>query len=187
MSGVGPNPRELGEQILKSLDKSQVRAATAKLVAASIGDLVVLFSRSPAHKHYALADIEWMALPPVVTRQVYFVEATNKENGFRVPVAAVTWALVSEEVDLALQKQAGAMRRLRPDQWTCGDIGWLIDAVGNPDGVRMALQWLAAGPFKERPLKMSVRKAGEPAEVTTLAALLAEQTDAGNTAARNLS
>jgi len=184
-----PNHRELGEQLLKSLDKGQMGAVAAKLVAAAIGDLVVLFSRSPAHKHYALADIEWMVLPPVVTRQAYVVEATNKETGVRAPVAAVTWALVSEELDLALQQQAGSsMPRLRPDQWKCGETGWLIDAVGNAEGIRMALQWLAAGPFKDRPLKMSgVRKAGGPVDVTTLSALLAERAGAGTTSAENLS
>jgi len=183
----GLTPQELGAQLLKSLDKSQVGAAASKLVAATIGDLVVLFSRSPAHKHYALADIEWMVLPPVVARQVYIVEAANKETGFRAPVAAVTWAMVSEELDLVLQKQVGSsIRRLRPDQWKCGEVGWLIDAVGNAEGVRMALQWLAAGPFKERPLKMSsVRKVGGPVEVTTLSALLAERTGAGTTSASN--
>jgi hypothetical protein len=49
---------------LKSLDSAQVGAALSKLFAASIDDMVVVLSRSPAHRHYSLADIEWMVLPP---------------------------------------------------------------------------------------------------------------------------
>jgi hemolysin-activating ACP:hemolysin acyltransferase len=175
---VGLDPRK----ILESLDPAQVGAALSKLVAASIGDMVVVLSRSPAHKHYSLADIEWMVMPPVMAGQFYVVEAAHKEHGFRAPVAAVTWALVSEDVDQLLQEKPGPLRRLRPDQWHAGAIGWLIDAAGEAEGVRAALQWLAAGPFRERPLKLTVRGAGGAASVTTLEALLAERTDTGSIA-----
>lgn len=167
---------------LNSLDPAQVSAAFSRLFAASIGDLVVILSRSPAHKHYSLADIEWMVMPPVSTRQFYVVESMDKKHGFRAPVAAVTWAFVSEEVDQLLQQQAGPLRRLRPDQWNGGTIGWLIDAVGDAAGVRNALQWLAAGPFKERPLKITMHGVGGVARVTTLEALLAEWSEPASTA-----
>ena len=83
---IGFDPRK----ILESLDPAQVGAALSKLLAASIGDMVVVLSRSPAHKHYSLADIEWMVLPPVFTGQLYLVEDAHKERGFRAPIAAVT-------------------------------------------------------------------------------------------------
>ena len=98
---IGFDPRK----ILESLDPAQVGAALSKLVAASIGDMIVVLSRSPAHKHYSLADIEWMVLPPVFTGQFYLVEAAHKERGFRAPIAAVTWAFVSEEIDRRLAGQ----------------------------------------------------------------------------------
>jgi cytolysin-activating lysine-acyltransferase len=154
----------LGEQFLKSLDKSYLGAAASKLIAASIGDLVVVLSRSPAHKHYSLADIEWMVLPPVMTGQFYVVEAADKERGFRAPVACLTWALVSEEVDRRLATQAAGPRmRLRPDEWRSGDVVWLIDAVGSAEGVRAGLRWLKEGPFSERAIKLiGVEEAGRP-------------------------
>ena len=98
---VSDSERQAAE-LLKSLDPAQVGAAVSRLFAASIGDMAVVFSRSAAHKHYSLADIEWMVLPPVAAGQFYVVEAMDKERGFRAPVAAVTWAFVSEEVDKAL-------------------------------------------------------------------------------------
>jgi hemolysin-activating ACP:hemolysin acyltransferase len=180
MSDASPTPKELGEQLLKSLDKTHLNAAASKLFAASIGDMVVVFSRSPAHKHYSLADIEWMVMPPVIAGQFYIVEAMDKEHGFRAPVAAVTWAFVTEEVDQLLQRQAVPLRRMRPDQWNCGAIGWLIDAAGEVEGLRNALQWLATGPFRERPLKMAVRGEGAGTTVTTLEALLGERIDTGS-------
>jgi cytolysin-activating lysine-acyltransferase len=171
---------KITSNFLKSLDPTQVGAALSKLFAASIGDMVVVLSRSPAHKHYSLADIEWMVLPPASAGQFYVAEAADKERGFRAPIAIVTWAFVSEEVDVRLQHAAGQLIRLRPDEWKSGDIAWLIDAAGDAAGVRSALQWLAAGPFKERSLKMTVRGADGVAGVTTLAALLGERSEAAS-------
>jgi hemolysin-activating ACP:hemolysin acyltransferase len=180
VDGVDSVGDKFASNFLKSLDPAQVGVALSKLVAASIGDLVVLLSRSPGYKHFSLSDIEWMVLPPVSLGQVYIVEAMDKERGFRAPIAAVTWAFVSQEVEETLQQQATPIRRLRPDQWNCGSIGWLIDAVGGAQGVRHALQWLGAeGPFRERPLKLVAHGAGEAPKVTTLAALIADQGKAG--------
>jgi cytolysin-activating lysine-acyltransferase len=179
LNTVDSDNERLPADVLKSLNPAQIGAAFSKLRAASVGDMVVVLSRSPAHKHYSLADIEWMVMPPVSMGQFYIVEAMDQKHGFRAPIAAVTWAFVSDEVDQALQKQAESLRRLRPDQWNCGTIGWLLDAAGDVEGVRKALQWLAAGPFKDRPLKMTVGGAGA-AKVTTLDALLAERAEAGS-------
>jgi cytolysin-activating lysine-acyltransferase len=120
-----------------------------------------------------------MVMPPVSTGQFYVVEAADQKHGFRAPIAVVTWAFVSDEVDQLLQKQAESLRRLRPDQWNCGTIAWLIDAAGDAEGVRRALQWLAAGPFKERPLKMSLPGAGGTT-VTTLKDLLAGRSESAS-------
>ena len=174
MTGAAPNPQELGEQLLKSLDKTQVGAAASKLFAASIGDMVVVLSRSPAHKHYSFADIEWMVLPPIMAGQFYVVEVMHKERGFRVPIAAVTWAFVSEELDGRLREGAKQRVRLRPDEWKSGDIGWLIDAAGDGKGLDAALQWLKAGPFKERALNLITQHKGVPI-ASTLEALMADR------------
>ncbi|WP_158818017.1 toxin-activating lysine-acyltransferase [Methylocapsa sp. S129] len=167
-------------QFLKSLDPALVGAAASKLFAASIGDIVVVLSRSPGHKHYSLADIEWMVLP-AAAGQFYVAEAADKERGFRAPVAVVTWAFVSEEVDQRLESQVGRGQRLRPDEWTSGAIGWLIDAAGSPAGVKVALRWLSEGAFKERALRLAVRDTGGAARVGTLTEMLKLGTEAGST------
>ena len=153
---------------LESLDPAQVGAALTKLFAASIGDMVVVLSRSPAHKHYSLADIEWMVMPPVAAGQFYVVEVADKARGFRAPIAAVTWAFVSQEVDRRLTEQGTGPRvRLRPDEWKSGEIAWLIDAVGSAEGVKAGVRWLKEGPFKERALKVMVRNP-ETSQVVTV-------------------
>lgn len=40
-----------------------VGAAVSKLISATIGEIAVIFARSPAQKHYTFADLEWMVMP----------------------------------------------------------------------------------------------------------------------------
>lgn len=49
--------------LVKTVGSSQVNAAMSRLISANIGDMVVVFSRSPAHKHLGLADVERTVLP----------------------------------------------------------------------------------------------------------------------------
>ena len=166
--GAGAPPQGL------PLDKTQVGAAISKLISASIGDLVVVMSKSPAHKHYSLADIEWMVLPPVLAGQFYVAEATVSESGFRAPVAAVTWARVSVEVDARLRENAGKQIRLRPDEWSSGEIYWCIDLVGDIRGLNIALGWLLAGPFKDVACFTAMREADGSATIAELKTLASQ-------------
>lgn len=141
----------------------QIAGAVSKLISATIGDCAVVFSKSPAHKHYSLADIEWMILPAVVTGQVYVAEAQHKESGARVPVAVVLWARVSAETDQRLAANPGQKIRLRPDEWQSGDIAWIVDVAGDPTALMGALRQLAATTFKDRPAKIAMADAhGHP-------------------------
>jgi hemolysin-activating ACP:hemolysin acyltransferase len=171
---------EVRAQFVKSLDKTQLGAAASKLFAASIGDMVVVLSRSHAHKHHTLADIEWMIIPPITSGQFHIVEAAHKEHGFRGPFGAVTWAMVSEEVDARLRQGLGQglgqRLRLHPNEWKSGAIGWLIDAVGHAEAVGVAFRWLKAGPFKEQPLNLATRDKQGALVVSTMDRLIAERT-----------
>ncbi len=133
-------------------------AGTSKLAAmsASIGDICVVMSRSPAYKHYSLADIEWMVLPAVLSGQFYVADAEHRENGFRAPIAALTWARVSEETDRRLSENIRRPIRLRPDEWACGNIWWIVAAVGESRAVADGLRHLAGTVFKERQVKVAL-------------------------------
>jgi len=157
MNSTRPDSRELGEQYLKSLDETYIGAAASKLLSAAIGDIVTILSRSPDHKFYAFADIEWMILPAVAAGQFHVVEVRDGQRGFRAPTAVVAWAFVSEAIDQRLVEQAGSRMMLRPDEWKSGQVAWLVLAVGSVDGVNEGFQWLSEGPFANRPLKLFSR------------------------------
>jgi len=154
-----------------ALAREVIGAATSKIISAMIGDIALVLARSPAHRHFSFADIEWKILPPVLAGQAYIAEAAHKEQGFRVPIAAVTWARVSDEVDARLTANAGTSVRLRPDEWTGGPHHWLIDIVGDPRGINIALGTLSHGPFKDRDVKLVIRDKAGIANVETLAEL----------------
>lgn len=138
--------------------KKRIGAAVSKMISAAVGEIAIVMSRAPSHKHYALADIEWMVLPAVLSGQFYVAEATRQEDGSRVPVAAITWATVSEDVDARLTTHDGPLpARLRPEEWTSGETPWIIDMIGDPCGLDVALKQLFAGPWKEAQPKLSVR------------------------------
>jgi hemolysin-activating ACP:hemolysin acyltransferase len=82
-------------------------------------------------------------------------------------VAVPNW----HEVDAKLREGAGRQIRLRPDEWTSGDTFWLIDIVGDPRGLNVALRWLLDGPFEDRAAYVVVRDAAGAAKVETVQAL----------------
>jgi hemolysin-activating ACP:hemolysin acyltransferase len=149
-------------------DRTRAAATASPQLSASIGGIAVVYSRSPTHMHYSLADIEWLILPAVLIGQFYVVEAANDQTGFRGPIAAATWAFVSPEVDARLSSDFSHRVRLRPDEWRCGEIGWIVDWAGDPRGVSAAIGWLKAGPFKYRNAKIVVRDLAGQARVATL-------------------
>ncbi|MDX2290392.1 MAG: hypothetical protein NW217_16425 [Hyphomicrobiaceae bacterium] len=40
----------------------------SKTIFGTIGEIAVLMARGPARKHFCLADIEWMILPPMLAQ-----------------------------------------------------------------------------------------------------------------------
>lgn len=95
--------------------------------------IVSILSRSPHYKHYALSDLEWLVMPPILTGQCAIMEA--RIGGKPAPVAVALWASVSEDVDKRLSANLTMPYRLRPDEWRSGEVLWLIDAIGEPKAV----------------------------------------------------
>ena len=91
-----------------------------KLMTANFGGAVSLFMRSPAHRHYTLADLEWCLIPPLVLNQFMAAEA-RLPNGQAVPVALVLWARVSAETDARLSAAPRYPIRLHPNEWQSGE------------------------------------------------------------------
>jgi hemolysin-activating ACP:hemolysin acyltransferase len=134
----------------KGFDRTHFGAAASKLVAASVGGHHGRLVLPPAHKHYSLADIEWMIPPPVLNGQF----------------AVASWAFVSDEVDRRLSADSTPRVRRRPDEWKSGDTTWIVDLVGERRGG--CVQWLKSRLFKHNDAKNVERDAKGRARAATL-------------------
>lgn len=135
----------------------------AKMVAASFGELVTLMMRTPRFRKMPLESLEAMAAAPVALGQVAIAEAQNKETGAVMPIAAVTWAMVSPEIDRRLSDVDGEPATLSPKEWRSGDVPWIVDAIGERRAVGRLLHQLIDTVFKDKHPKMRTMGAdGKP-------------------------
>jgi cytolysin-activating lysine-acyltransferase len=85
-----------------------------------LGEIVWLMTQSPQHKHFALADLEWMVMPALPLNQYRVFHDKNW------PIGAAFWAFLSEEAE---KKLAESPKSLSPADWKSGDRCWLVDIV----------------------------------------------------------
>ena len=127
------------------------------MVAASFGEIISVLMRSPTYKHFSLADLEWLVVPPVLTQQFVLAEIRKGKDGIPAPVGVALWASVSPDVDKKLMANQSGPLRLRPDEWKSGDTLWLIDAIGPGKVIHGLIENLHKNVFKGRPLKVRTR------------------------------
>lgn len=151
---TGPTAAEMPDLPPEELKR---RAAAIKLVSAAFGQVVSVLMRAPHYKHYSLADLEWMVVPPLVTSQFSIVEAQSRKNGMSAPVCVVLWANVSAEVDARLSASPGEPIRLKPNEWRSGDVLWVIDAIGDARAVTAVLKRLRENEWQGRAVKIRTR------------------------------
>jgi hemolysin-activating ACP:hemolysin acyltransferase len=143
------------------LDEKAQQFWRGKLAAANFGGAVSLFMRSPAHRHYTMADLEWCLLPALRLNQFMTAEA-KLADGQSVPVALVLWARVSSEIDARLSAAPRYPIRLHPNEWQSGDVFWIIDEAGEPKAVRQCIDTLAKMAFQGKQFKMLSSKSQGP-------------------------
>jgi hemolysin-activating ACP:hemolysin acyltransferase len=167
-ASAGPAPQQGAAQVVSgngaaSPDKARQQAVAALRNSLAFTQIIGVLMRSEHYKHYTLGDLEWLVIPPMLAGQFRIGEAKPK-TGSSVPVAVVLWARVSADVDKRLAEIGRAPIRLRPDEWTSGDILWLAHAAGEPRFVRAVLKQLNESAFKGREVKLrSFGKDGKPA------------------------
>ena len=110
-----------------------------------IPEVLWLLTQSPQHKFMFLADLEWYFLPPFRLRQF---RVFHKD---KAPIAYVSWAYVSDEVEERLKSGA---TRLKPEDWRSGENLWLIDLCVPFGGGEFILKELRENVFKEQKVKM---------------------------------
>jgi cytolysin-activating lysine-acyltransferase len=134
-------------------DEKLQETVQVKPISAAFGDMVALLSISAVHKHYSLADLEWLLVPAVMNNQFAIAEA-NLQNGQSVGVAFVIWARVSDDVDNRLTQNPRYPIRLHPSEWKSGEIFWIIDGMGDPKLIQALIAKVAKDVFAGKTFKM---------------------------------
>ena len=136
-AAVAPTKRTLElsrDDFRKIGDKQRNRRANA------IGKIVSLLARAPTYQDMALKDLEWFLMPAIAAGQ-YLIGETKPSAERRGGVAAMLlWARVSPEVDKRLSESKDKPPRLKPEQWTSGDIVRVIEVVGRKDAIKPLLE-----------------------------------------------
>ena len=122
----------------------------------ALGQIVSLMARSPQFRQAKLADLRWLVVPAIRSSQVAVAEARDAA-GHASPVAAVLWARVSDEVDLRLTDSPTLPPQLKKEDWSSGEIPWVVVAVGAEKACGATIAQISRTVFDGRNMKMSVR------------------------------
>jgi cytolysin-activating lysine-acyltransferase len=121
--------------------------------AAAFGQITLMLMRTPQHRHSFLGDLEWLVIPAIATNQFLIAEHRDQGSDVTYPLATVLWARVNEEVDARLCAHPEQRIRLKPDEWACGEIPWLVEAAGEPRMLGGLLRELIERRFPDRDIK----------------------------------
>ncbi len=108
--------------------RAQVRESFGKVVMALMG--------LPRYRHQTLGDLQHLVLEPLIRDRIAIAYPAGAERSPLLDISGFAiWASVSEEVDARIREQikAGVFPiRLKPEDWTSGEINWLLDVIA-PD------------------------------------------------------
>lgn len=130
----GVSSDQTGTQIDPDVQKKI--AAVRAQVRESFGKIAMAMMALPRYRHQTIADLQSIVLEPLIRDRVAMAFPKNKDGGPMTDVAGMAiWASVSEEVDAKIREQikAGVFPvRLKPEDWTSGEVNWLLDVIA-PD------------------------------------------------------
>lgn len=149
-----------------------------------LSNIIALMIRDPKFKNLRIADLEWLVMPPIISGQWQIAHGTQPVTAPKegapppptrmIPIAAALWTRVSPEVDARLTASLEKPIILRPEEWTSGDIHWLIALPGETRFLQTFLAEMQKTLFKDKQIKLrGADKDGNPI-VTTLNELLAQ-------------
>lgn len=125
-----PPTQPLDPEIAKKI------AAVRSQVRESFGKIVMAMMMLPRYRNQTIADLQHLVLEPLIRDRVAIAYPGGSEDDALADISGLAiWASVSEEVDARMREQikAGSFPlRLKSEDWTSGDINWLIDVIA-PD------------------------------------------------------
>jgi cytolysin-activating lysine-acyltransferase len=99
-------------------------AGVAPTVSHMLGEMVWLLTRSPLHRCFSLADLEWLVMPALIHEQFYMFRDGDQ------PIGLALWAKCAPES--AAKLEAGIIEpenHLTLEEWNGGNQIWLVDLI----------------------------------------------------------
>ncbi len=119
-----------------------------------LGEITWLITQSPRHGGFPVAELSWLVLPPIASRQFHIFRQGER------PIGVALWAFPPPAAEARLGKSLPSpSNRLAPDEWTGGGPLWLVDliapfATAENRHIELMLGDLVTGPFKNREFRM---------------------------------
>jgi hemolysin-activating ACP:hemolysin acyltransferase len=109
------------------------------------GKILSMMGRQKPFADMPLAQVASMIGPAIEAGQFAIADRQSKDQTApAVPMAFILWARVSEEVDKKLSENLDQPAALTPQDFTSGDIPWLILSVGPQQAIAAILKAVSA-------------------------------------------
>jgi hemolysin-activating ACP:hemolysin acyltransferase len=139
--------------ITAAANKSIASTAQHQQFAALFSQAVAVLMRDNNYKNMPLRELEHL-LPPIMVGQCAIANTKAGADGPLVPVALALWAKVSPEIDKRLGENLDKPVGLRPNEWTSGNIPWLVTIAGASQVLAPFLKQLCEKEFPGLPVKL---------------------------------
>ena len=139
--------------ITAAANKSMTSTAQHQQFAALFSQAVAVLMRDNNYKNMPLKELEHL-LPPIMVGQCAIANTKAGADGPLVPVALALWAKVSPEVDQRLGQNLEKPIGLRPNEWTSGNIPWLVTIAGSAQVLTPFIKQLCEKEFPGQPVKL---------------------------------
>jgi cytolysin-activating lysine-acyltransferase len=128
-------PPAVSPELMAQIGEMRSKIPTDNQV--SIGQTLLARMDLPRYKHISLTDFSRLVVNPLLRNRVAIAHKSVTENGVskvdEESIAGIAiYATVSPAVDakIAEQTKAGVFPvRLNPEDWTSGDLPWLLDVI----------------------------------------------------------
>ena len=152
-SGDGASDQSNNNLTKEKANQAKKDAIEAKLLSASVTEVISVLLRSETHRNLRLSDLEWLVFPAVQLSQYRLAGSKVSKTTASLPVGLILWANVSDKVDKRLAENLDRPLRLTPEEWNGGDNTWLIEGVGDRAGTAAIFRHLLQTTFEDRPVK----------------------------------
>lgn len=99
----------------------------------TFGKVALAMASVPRYRHLSIGDLQQLVLDPLIRDRIAVASPANEAGPAADSLAGIAiWASVSDAVDAKIREQikAGVFPlRLASEDWTSGNINWLLDVI----------------------------------------------------------